>query len=68
MYYHYQRQRAADPCGEVGGFTRMLNSATGQPGQHVTSCFFFELVLLCLGDGAAGRAYGSDPHRPRLGL
>jgi len=31
MYYHYQRQRAADPCGEVGGFTRMLNSATGRP-------------------------------------
>ena len=26
MYYHYKKQKALDPCGEIGGFTRMLNS------------------------------------------
>lgn len=29
MYYHYLKQKKADPCGEMGGFTRMLNSPTG---------------------------------------
>ena len=29
MYHHWRMQRARDPCGEMGGFTRLLSSAGG---------------------------------------
>ena len=31
MYHHYQLQRSRDPCGEMGGLTRLLTSHNGQP-------------------------------------
>ena len=30
MYYHFQKQKKLDQCGEMGGFTRMLNSKSGK--------------------------------------
>ena len=30
MYHHWQLQKKADPCGEMGGFTRLLTTRSGQ--------------------------------------
>lgn len=29
MHYHYKKQKAAHPCAEMGGFTRLLNTFDG---------------------------------------
>lgn len=29
MYYHFLKQQKADPCSEMGGFTRLLNTFDG---------------------------------------
>ena len=31
MYHHWKMQKRADPCGEMGGFTRLLTSYGGKP-------------------------------------
>ena len=30
-YYHYKKLRAANPCSDIGGFTRLLNTPGAQP-------------------------------------
>ena len=35
MYHHFKMQRARDPCGEMGGFTRLLTSRNEQPDELV---------------------------------
>ena len=31
MYYHFKKLQAANPCTEMTGFTRMLNSVGAKP-------------------------------------
>jgi hypothetical protein len=31
MYYHYKKQRAVQPCSDLGGFTRLLNTRDARP-------------------------------------
>ena len=30
-YYHYTKLRAANPCSDIGNFTRLLNTPNQQP-------------------------------------
>ena len=30
-YYHYKKQKATNPCSDMGGFTRLFNNANAQP-------------------------------------
>ena len=30
MYHHFKLQKSRDPCGEMGGFTRLLTTRSGQ--------------------------------------
>ena len=34
-YYHYKKLRAAAPCGDLGGFTRLLSTPGGRPDKLV---------------------------------
>jgi len=50
MHHHFQAQRARDPCGEMGGFTRLHTTANGKPdewGKEMPTVTVNEVIFLC---------------------
>ena len=53
MYHHFKMQKARDPCGEMGGFTRLLTNFRGEDDGHSYSDEIPTVVVRELSGGEA---------------
>ena len=63
MYHHWQMQKRADPCGEMGGFTRLLTTRSGndEGGAYQDEIPTFHVKELSGGMGLGGYVVVNRP-------